>query len=161
MMRAAYLRLFAPVNSMDAVPAPEENHCLPCGVCCTHFRISFYHGEVDDMPFGFVPADMVEQLTPFRACMKGTNQIDRRCIALAGTPGVQTCCTIYERRPTPCREFEVWDEAGMPNQRCQQLRTAHGLPVLLPRIPVFVPGPGGTPELPPPGMTPLTGAVLA
>jgi hypothetical protein len=113
-----------------AVPASESNPCLTCGVCCTHFRISFYHGEIDDMPSGLVPSDMVEQLTPFRACMKGTNQIERRCIALAGTPGIQTFCTIYEYRPSPCREFEVWDAAGVPNKRCQQLRSAHGLSLL-------------------------------
>jgi Fe-S-cluster containining protein len=128
---------------MDAAPAPEPNPCLSCGVCCAHFRISFYHGEVDDMPFGYVPADMVEQLTPFRACMKGTNQPDeeRRCIALSGTPGIRTFCTIYEYRPSPCREFEVWDAAGLPNERCQQLRAAYDLPPLpaRPPIPVAVP----------------------
>lgn len=93
------------------------------------------------MPAGFVPGDMVEQLTPFRACMKGTNQPEGRCIALAGTPGVQVFCTIYEYRPSPCREFEVWDAAGMPNERCQQLRGAHGLPPLpaLAPIPVAEP----------------------
>ncbi|MBI1175261.1 MAG: YkgJ family cysteine cluster protein [Sideroxydans sp.] len=119
-----------------AAPAPEENPCLSCGLCCSHFRISFYHGEVDDMPCGFVPAEMVEQLTPFRACMKGTNQVDRRCVALVGTPGAQTFCSIYERRPTPCREFEIWDALGVPNERCQQLRAAHGLSPLLPHVPV-------------------------
>lgn len=121
---------------MDIAPAPEVNHCLTCGVCCTHFRISFYHGEVDDMPFGFVPVDMVEQLTPFRACMKGTNQANgRRCIALDGILGEQVFCTIYEQRPSPCREFEIWDEAGTPSPRCQQLRAAHGLPLLAARFP--------------------------
>ena len=125
---------------MDTVPASESNPCLSCGVCCTHFRISFYHGEVDDMPSGFVPADMVEQLTPFHACMKGSNnQADRRCIALAGTPGIRTFCTIYEYRPSPCREFEVWDAAGRPNERCQQLRAAYELPPLPARVPVAEP----------------------
>ncbi len=130
-----------------AVPAPESNPCLSCGICCTHFRISFYHGEIDDMPSGFVPSDMAEQLTPFRACMKGTNQIERRCIALAGTPGIRTFCTIYEYRPSPCREFEVWDAAGVPNERCQQLRGAHGLSLLPMRTsiamaePIVVPDP--------------------
>jgi Fe-S-cluster containining protein len=33
-------------------------------------------------------------------------------------------CTIYEFRPTPCREFTVGDD------RCTQARAAYGLPPL-------------------------------
>lgn len=28
------------------------NPCLDCGICCTHFRISFYWAEADDTPGG-------------------------------------------------------------------------------------------------------------
>ena len=107
--------------------AQEENPCLVCGLCCSNFRVSFYHGEVEGMPFGWVPADMVEKLNESRACMKGTSQKQPRCVALSGTLGEQVACTIYEQRPTPCREFAVWEEDGSVNERCQQLRKAYGL----------------------------------
>lgn len=50
--------------------------------------------------------------------MKGTNDHPLRCIALSGEVGR----AIYELRPTPCREFNVFEEDGSPNERCQRLR---------------------------------------
>ncbi|ANQ84693.1 YkgJ family cysteine cluster protein [Azoarcus olearius] len=111
------------------------NPCLDCGICCTHFRISFYWAEADDAPGGFVPADMTEQLTPHLRCMKGSNSIPRRCSALAGTVGEKVWCTIYENRPTPCREFPVYFDDGQPNPKCDELRARIGLPALLPQAP--------------------------
>ena len=83
----------------------EFNPCLDCGICCTHFRISFYWAEADDAPGGFVPAEMTEKLNHTLRCMKGSNQVPRRCSALSGEVGRQVACSIYENRPTPCREF--------------------------------------------------------
>ena len=113
----------------------EENPCLNCGGCCSHFRVSFYHGEIEGMPLGVVPAHLTEKLTESRACMQGTSQKNPRCIALSGTPGVQTSCTIYAQRPTPCREFMAWDEHGMPNVDCQRLRANLGLALLVTKSP--------------------------
>ncbi|HEY6095751.1 MAG TPA: YkgJ family cysteine cluster protein [Gallionellaceae bacterium] len=110
----------------------DENLCQRCGACCSNFRVSFYHGELDDMPFGIVPAALTEKLNDTRACMKGTNQKQPRCIALSGTPGVHTACTIYAQRPTPCREFNAWDAHGQPIVDCQRLRAGLGLPELTP-----------------------------
>lgn len=123
------------VAAMNDIAIQEENPCLSCGVCCSSFRVSFYHGEIEDMPFGWVPLRLVEKLTETRACMQGTSQKNPRCVALSGTLGVQTACTIYEQRPSPCREFETWDENGMPNPRCQERRLAFGLSLLQPRQP--------------------------
>lgn len=36
-------------------------------------------------------------------------------------------CSIYARRPTPCRAFASWLEDGSPNPQCQQLRAGIGL----------------------------------
>jgi uncharacterized protein len=108
-----------------------DNPCFACGGCCSSFRVSFYHGEIAGMPFGWVPEQQVEKLNESRACMKGTNQKMPRCVALSGTPGEQVACTIYEQRPSPCREFDAWDESGQPNPRCQTLRAAYSLPLLL------------------------------
>lgn len=113
-----------------------SNPCLDCGICCTHFRISFYWAEGDDAPGGFVPADMTERLTPFMRCMKGSNDIPRRCSALEGEVGQAVSCSIYPNRPTPCREFPVYLENGDPNPKCNELRAGIGLPPLTPLWPV-------------------------
>ncbi len=113
----------------------DDHPCQPCGACCSHFRVSFYHGELDDMPFGMVPVALTEKLNDTRACMKGTSQKQPRCIALSGTPGQFTACTIYAQRPTPCREFNAWDDNGQPNADCQRLRAGLGLAALAPLRP--------------------------
>lgn len=118
-----------PVSFIAADDA--ANPCLSCGACCAHFRVSFYCGEVAGPNGGTVPADMVTQLSPLRVCMKGTERGGGRCIALRGQlgrPGIR--CAIYEDRPTPCREFDVWMPDGSPNPDCQRLRLALGLPAL-------------------------------
>lgn len=110
----------------------DPNPCLDCGMCCVHFRVSFYWGEADDAPGGFVPAGLTEKLNPHLRCMQGTNQEPRRCVALEGQPGGQVFCTIYDRRPTPCREFPSHEADGSPNGKCNELRARIGLPPLLP-----------------------------
>lgn len=113
----------------------DPNPCLDCGLCCVHFRVSFYWGEADDGPGGFVPADMTEKLSHHLRCMKGTNETPRRCSALVGQPGDRVACTIYDNRPTPCREFPSHLEDGMPNPKCDELRAGTGLPALFPLAP--------------------------
>jgi uncharacterized protein len=46
-----------------------------------------------------------------------------RCVALEGAIGQRVVCTIYERRPSTCRDCE----AGSVS--CLVARTAHGLAV--------------------------------
>lgn len=119
------------VLHFDDGPAMDSfNPCLDCGICCTHFRISFYWGEADDAPGGFVPAAMTEKLNSFMRCMKGSNDANRRCSALEGTLGQQVSCSIYENRPTPCREFPVYFDDGTPNPKCDELRAKINLPPL-------------------------------
>lgn len=110
-----------------------DSPCLSCGACCAHFRVSFYCGEVADEAGGTVPPELVSQVGPLRACMKGTEYGGQRCIALRGElgqPGIH--CAIYEQRPTPCRDFPSWEEDGTPNPDCQRLRLALGLAPLPP-----------------------------
>lgn len=113
------------------MPDDLTNPCLNCGACCAHFRVSFYSGESDALPGGVVPDAMLSTLTPFRACMKGTEQ-GGRCSALTGEIGKSIGCSIYANRPSPCREFPVWEEDGTPNEACQRLRAGIGLPLLKP-----------------------------
>jgi len=95
-----------------------DDPCRGCGVCCQHFRISFYQGELDSQPGGFVPAELVSRLTPFLVCMKGTEAGDGRCIALRP----DRRCGIYEKRPTPCRDFPALMADGSRNPECLRLR---------------------------------------
>lgn len=119
------------------MPDIPENPCFSCGACCSHFRVSFYCGELVGGSGGFVPVDLTTMLNPVMACMKGTEAGGARCIALRGTigqPGI--ACNIYENRPTPCREFPTWLDDGNPNPDCQRLRAAIGLAALQPVAPM-------------------------
>ena len=102
---------------------PEQSPCTGCGACCRHFRISFYQGELDTQPGGFVPADLTQSLTPFLACMKGTEKGEGRCIALQD----DNRCGIYEHRPSPCREFRVFMDDGSLNPECLRLKAKYGI----------------------------------
>ncbi len=142
-----------PIAGMQIVPMPGGNPCLRCGACCAHFRVSFYWAEADSSHGGTVPPDLAEDLTPVLSCMKGTNQVHPRCAALIGEIGRGVRCTIYEGRPSPCREFDVeWTgEALRFTQedlaRCTQARAVWGLPPLFDQ-PHPLPQPEGT--TPPP-----------
>ncbi|HBI09040.1 YkgJ family cysteine cluster protein [Franconibacter pulveris] len=107
----------------------ELNPCMTCGACCAWFRVSFYWAEGDDAG-GIVPSHLTEQVTPFLRCMSGTLHKPCRCVALEGAPGESVRCTIYENRPTPCREFAMSGENGVVNDACNRARAAWGLPPL-------------------------------
>lgn len=96
--------------------------CLSCGACCASFRVSFYWGEADDVPGGIVPAQLTEPVSPHLRCMKGTATKPVRCAALEGEVGKSVSCTIYSMRPSTCREFDVFEADGSPNERCTALR---------------------------------------
>ncbi|MBW7882658.1 MAG: YkgJ family cysteine cluster protein [Caldilineaceae bacterium] len=143
--------------------------CLSCGACCVHFRVSFHWSEAEPELGGAVPAALTEPLDNFHLVMRGTAARPVRCIALEGEVGSCVRCTIYADRPSPCREFPVAWEAGMPNPRCDQARAACGLrpltreevmgpfPVILPsvpQLPVELPAATGGLLLPPAGLAP-------
>ena len=102
----------------------ERSPCDGCAGCCRQFRVSFYHGELDVHPGGCVPADLTTQVTPHLACMKGTELGEGRCIALSRDGR----CTIYDRRPSTCREFLAILPDGRPNPECKALRERWGTP---------------------------------
>ena len=101
-----------------------KSPCEGCGGCCRQFRVSFYHGELDVHPGGFVPAELTTRVTPHLACMKGTELGEGRCVAL----GDDGRCAIYARRPSPCREFLAILPDGSPNPECERLRRRWGTP---------------------------------
>lgn len=90
--------------------------CLACGACCATFRVSFYWAEA--VVFG-LPDDLVEQLTPWYACLAGTNAASPRCRALQGEVGSRVVCSAYGHRPSPCREVLPGDgRCLLARERC-------------------------------------------
>jgi Fe-S-cluster containining protein len=59
--------------------------------------------------------------------MKGAEVGNSKCQALSFTPKLGYRCSIYENRPSTCREFDILNNNGTPNTRCQELRIKAGL----------------------------------
>lgn len=79
-----------------------------------------------------MPVELTEILDHHQRCMRGTWSSQPHCIALAGTVGVAVHCTIYDARPTPCRELRLTWEDGTHSPQCDRARERHGLPALSP-----------------------------
>lgn len=107
--------------------ALAENPCTHCGACCTVFRISFYWAEADDAVAGGVPVHLTERVNPVRIAMRRTGAPLKRCAALQGVPGQNVHCSIYEKRPSVCRNFEPSWEEGKHNPLCDKARRLLGL----------------------------------
>lgn len=105
-----------------------KNPCIGCGACCSFFRVSFYQGELESVG-GYVPDDNVIPINMFYVAMKGTETKDKKCIKLTGHVGCNASCSMYENRPSPCREFSASYEngIGLYEERCDKARIAHGL----------------------------------
>ena len=99
-----------------------DNPCFECGQCCQHFRVSFYHGEIAGTGAGVVPTELTTQITPHLSCMKGTEKGRAPCVALRHSNEEGYRCSIYENRPSPCREFNILNDDGTVNQDCQKLQ---------------------------------------
>ena len=94
--------------------------CTTCGACCACFRVDFAVEELDDNG-GSVPSGLAVEVNGRTARMRGTDHVPVRCAALTGKLGEQIGCSIYEWRPSPCREFEEGSDA------CHHARSRHGL----------------------------------
>lgn len=104
-----------------------SNPCMSCGACCIAFRASFYWAEGDDSMKGSIPVHLTVNMNAFQRAMRRTNSHDQHCIALSGTPGQKVICTIYEHRPSVCRNFESSWKLGIHNPRCNKARAIFGL----------------------------------
>ena len=103
------------------------NPCFECGMCCQYFRVSFYHGEIAGNGTGIVPEELTTRVSTHLACMKGTEKGGAPCIALIHNKEEGWRCSIYEDRPSPCREFNVFNDDGTMNADCLKLRKKAGL----------------------------------
>lgn len=108
----------------------KHHPCLSCGACCAYFRVSFSAAEVEsknEYPWQ-VPLHLIEQSGSQLCSMKGTTHKHRpSCVCLVGKVGVAASCSIYESRPTPCRQFTASYEDGKHQPRCDEARRKHGL----------------------------------
>lgn len=71
--------------------------------------------------------DMSGLLNCFQRFMKGTETISPRCIALEGHVGFNVRCSIYEHRPSTCRNFRLSWENNTGNILCDRARAVFGL----------------------------------
>ena len=118
-------------NAQRLMPNPSMSHpCLSCGACCAAFRVSFHWSEAEPTLGGAVPVALTETLGAHQRCMRGTWAEHPHCIALEGTVGDGVRCTIYDARPSPCRELTMSWENGAHSPQCDRARARYGLPPL-------------------------------
>ena len=112
-----------------------ETPCTRCGACCADRRVVFHVSESDEVPGGFVPDWLCGEVTDTLLCMEGTDRAPPRCVALRGEIGRDVRCTIYEMRPSPCRDYAPHGFYGIENAECNGARARHGLPPLPDPVP--------------------------
>lgn len=98
--------------------AELESPCVRCGACCAAFRVSFYWAEAEGRR---LPVELIEPVSPWLACMRGTWSATPRCVALQGEVGKSAHCSVYSARPEPCREVQPGDA------QCSKAREKFGL----------------------------------
>ena len=74
-----------------------------------------------------MPPAMTVALSSTLVRMVGTDAAPPRCIALDGAVGQAVRCSIYERRPGPCRDFAPYAPLGIGDDACDRARRRHGL----------------------------------
>ncbi|HAG96503.1 MAG: zinc/iron-chelating domain-containing protein [Pseudomonadales bacterium] len=114
---------------MSQEPVDPVSPCLGCGACCGFFRVSFYWGEARSVG-GLVPDHLTTKVNSVYSCMQGTEGGHGRCVALLGEIGTQVRCSIYQNRPSPCREFACHSVTIAGNPDCNRARAHYGLPAL-------------------------------
>lgn len=105
--------------------------CLSCGACCAAFRVDFHCIDLSNERDSGVPVELTLPLTSTLFRMRGTDEASPRCVALSGEIGHRVCCTIYEQRPGPCRDFAPYAPLGIGDEACDRARRRHGLPPLV------------------------------
>lgn len=89
--------------------------CDRCGACCAYsdsWPVFIGDGDGADIPDELIDFDRGRMLCH-----------GNRCAALAGTPGIETHCSVYSMRPLVCREFQ----AGSDD--CMMVRRRYDLPL--------------------------------
>jgi Fe-S-cluster containining protein len=107
--------------------ASAELDCRRCGACCVNpppnrdaefpWWVEIADGDAirDNAALASLVIHDPEGVPHLRLLPNG------RCVALRGTPGRVTTCSIYDDRPSPCRTVQPGDEM------CKLYRFAHGV----------------------------------
>jgi len=88
--------------------------CLSCGACCAYSES--WPAFIGDGDGEGIPDDLID-FDHGRMWCHGN-----RCSALAGELGNRTQCSVYEKRPLVCREFQPKSED------CIMVRRSFDLP---------------------------------
>ena len=102
----------------DVGPAADSSPCQTCGACCSYAHEWPRFTHESEAENALIPEALVA------AEGSGMRCEGERCMALAGTIGVETACTIYTVRPIVCRDCLPGDDA------CTMARAARGLPAI-------------------------------
>ena len=76
--------------------------CQTCGLCCAYsesWPVFIGEGDGKGIPDEFVDFENRRMLS-----------YGNRCTALEGKLGCQVSCSVYEKRPLVCREFQAGSE---------------------------------------------------
>ena len=119
----------SPVFFFTMIPMPDPA-CLSCGACCAAFRVDFHRADLAACGQPGVPPEMALPVTVTLRRMRGTDDSPPRCVALVGEIGERVSCSIYDRRPGPCRDFAPYAPLGVGDDACDRARRRHGLPPL-------------------------------
>jgi Fe-S-cluster containining protein len=104
-----------------------DSACTRCGACCAAFRVDFHRADLASGDNAGVPVALTVALTGSLVRLRGTDAAPPRCVALDGEVGQAVRCTIYQRRPGPCRDFAPYAALGIGDDACDRARRRHGL----------------------------------
>ena len=107
---------------------PEINPCVSCGACCALFKVVFDQNETDAYRGDGVPVQYTVRVDSTLCAMRGTETRNKRCAALEGQVTYRVRCTIYNQRPSCCRDFRASWEKDIVNPICNRARAVYGLP---------------------------------
>ncbi len=99
-------------------PIPD---CTTCGVCCEFavlVPVSFEESKQIARTIDVLLDDVEEEIVIDRILPRNS---DGRCENLMGRLGESIGCSIYEKRPSPCRDFEAGSD------RCHEFRRMYGI----------------------------------
>lgn len=107
--------------------AAGSDPCTRCGACCAAFRVDFHPACLASQSADGVPDALTVPVGAQLVRMRGTDDAPPRCVALKGEIGVAVECSIYDRRPPPCRDFAPYAPLGIGEAACERARRRHGL----------------------------------
>ena len=96
----------------------EKPDCTLCGACCVGLEVALTAEDEARFPLDELLA--ITRIDPEGRIRRLAQRADGSCVALRREGG-RFLCSIYERRPGACREFE------QGARRCQELREVRGL----------------------------------